>query len=118
MMRVKVRPEGKLHSHRHKSVCENALLRAIQHYILKGGNGRRVALCAVLLNGVGCFQQFFLTNIEGTLCKADDFNKCPVCKNHCKMQWIDREENLDVKGTVHSQYAFIKQQKHNCLESI
>lgn len=94
-----MRPEGKLHSHRHKSVCENALLGALQH-LLSRGDGRRVALCAVLLNGVGCFQQFFLKKIDRG--RADDFNKCPVCKNHCKMQWIDRTENLDVKRTVYA----------------
>lgn len=124
MMRVKVRLEGKLHSHRHKSVCENALLGALQNCILSGGHRRRAALCAVLLNGVGCFQQFLSTNIDRGRAenidrgRADDVNKCAVCKNHCKMKWIYREENLEVKGTVHSQYASIKQPKYNFLESI
>lgn len=31
---------------------------------------------------------------------------------------IDREENLNYKGTVYSQYASIKKPKYNFLESI
>jgi len=60
-----VRPEDKLHSHRHESLCVNALLRILQCWILGGGDGRRAALHAVLLSGIGCFQQFLLTCAGG-----------------------------------------------------
>lgn len=93
-----MRPEGKLHSHRHESVSVNALLRTLQHWILNGGDGRRVAIHAILLNEVECFQQFLLMCIEGEgICKADDVDKCSICKNHGKMQRIDKNERKKKK---------------------
>lgn len=90
---VKVRPEGKLHSHRHKSVCANALLRALQHWLLNGGDGRRVALRAVLLNGVGCFQQSLLLRAtEGeAYTKQMMLLHLSLAKKHHKMQGIGKE---------------------------
>lgn len=60
-----------------------------------------MAIHAVLLNGVGCFQNVSLCVDRERMCKADDINKCPVCRKHHKMQGIDKERWMLKEPFIH-----------------